>query len=54
MQDIDGDLVAAAHLVDEDARSGDRHALRGHDGDVVSLGQMHALEQRHEAFFFYK
>src|SRR5262249_45568294 len=27
-----------------------RHALRGHDGDVIALGELHTLEQRHEAF----
>ena len=42
--------MLAAKLVHQLPRRSDGDALRRHDGEVEALGQLHRLEQRHEAF----
>ena len=35
-----------AQVLDQLAGGRDAHALRGHDRDVVALGELHLLEER--------
>src|SRR6266446_729986 len=46
--------VRAAYRLDQLPRSGDRHALRRDDHQVVSIGEVHGFEQRVESFLFAK